>query len=274
MSGKWFTESEVEEAALGWFEELGYAVLHGPDIAPEEPAAERSDYQQVLLEGRLREALARLNPAIPADALDEAFRKVTRPKSTALLVNNRALHRMLVDGVEVEYRRPDGSVAGDRARLVDFEDPKANDWLVVNQFTVMEGQHNRRPDVVVFVNGLPLAVLELKNPADENATIWTAFNQLQTYKQQIPSLFVFNEALVVSDGLEARIGTLTADREWFMPWRTIAGEELAPVVMPQLEVVVRGLFEKGRYLEILQSFIVIEDLGGSTVVKIMSGYHQ
>jgi type I restriction enzyme R subunit len=274
MSHLGFTESEVEEAALGWFEELGYAVLHGPDIAPEEPAAERSDYHQVLLEGRLREALARLNPAIPADALDEAFRKVTRPESPALLVNNRALHRMLVDGVEVEYSRPDGSVAGDRARLVDFEDPKANDWLAVNQFTVVEGQHNRRPDVVVFVNGVPLAVIELKNPADENATIWTAFNQLQTYKLQIPSLFVFNQALVVSDGLEARVGTLTADREWFMPWRTIEGEELAPEVMPQLEVVICGLFEKGRFLELLQSFIVFEDLGGGTVVKIISGYHQ
>ncbi len=268
------TESTVEDAALSWLEGLGYTLLHGPDIAPGEPFSERDDYAQVVLERRLRDALAALNPAIPAEVLEEAFRRVIRPDSPSLVGNNRAFHRMLVDGVEVEYRRPDGSIAGDRVRLVDFEDPEANDFLAVNQFTVVEGQINRRPDIVLFINGLPLTVIELKNPADETATIWTAFNQLQTYKQQIPSLFAFNEALVVSDGLEARVGTLTADREWFLPWRTVEGEDLAPAAMPQLEVLLKGMFEKRRFLDLLRGFIVFEDDGGDAPVKKMAGYHQ
>jgi type I restriction enzyme R subunit len=218
MPTTYLNESDVEEAALGWLDSLGYTPIFGPSIAPEEPAAERSNYQEAFLERRLRDALVNLNPNIPADALEQAFRKITRPESPSLIANNRAFHKMLVDGVEVEYQRFDGSIAGDRAKLIDFDDIDANDWLVVNQFTVLEEQHNRRPDAVIFVNGLPLAVLELKNATDENATIWTAFNQIQTYKQQIPSLFVFNEALIVSDGLKARIGILSSDRERFMPW--------------------------------------------------------
>ena len=269
-----FTESEVEDAALTWFEELGYTHIHGPDIADDGPTPERSSYQDVVLEGRLRGALTALNPTIPADALDEALRKVTRPENPSLPANNRAFHQMLVDGAPVEYQRPDGTVAGDRARLVDFDDPDANDWLAVNQFTVVEGQHNRRPDVVVFVNGLPLAVIELKNAADENATIWSAWSQLQTYKEQIPSLFVFNEALLISDGLEARIGSLSADKERFMPWRTIEGEELAPTTVPQLEVLLHGVFEKQRLLQLLRHYIVFEDEGGGKLIKKMAGYHQ
>ena len=270
------TESTVEDATLAWFGELGYAVLHGPDIAPGEEAAERQDYGEAILPDRLRRAMRKLNPEIPAEAIDEAFRKVIRVGAThaSPVQCNRAFHRMLVDGVEVEYRRTDGTIAGDRVRLVDFNDLAANDWLAVNQFTVVEGQHNRRPDVVVFVNGLPLAVIELKNPADENATIWTAFNQFQTYKQQIPSLFVFNEALIISDGLEARIGTLTADRERFMPWRTIEGEDLAPATMPQLEALMRGVFDRRRFLELVRHFIVFEEEEGGTVLKKMAGYHQ
>jgi len=269
-----FNEDVIEQAALSWFEELGYTKIYGPDIADDGPRPERSSYQDIVLEGRLREALIRLNPTVPADALDEAFRKVTRPASASLLANNRAFHEMLVDGVEIEYPRPDGTVAGDRARLVDFDDPDANDWLAVNQFTVVEGQHNRRPDVVVFVNGLPLAVIELKNAADENATIWSAWSQLQTYKEQIPSLFVFNEALLISDGLEARIGSLSADKERFMPWRTIEGQELAPDSMVQLEVLLRGAFERTRFLKLLRHYIVFEDEGGGDLIKKMAGYHQ
>jgi type I restriction enzyme R subunit len=181
---------------------------------------------------------------------------------------------MLVDGVTVEYRRPDGSVAGAQARVVDFDNADNNDWLAVNQFTVVENRHTRRPDVVLFVNGLPLAVIELKNPADEEATIWSAYQQLQTYKQEIPSLFVYNEALVISDGLEARIGTLTADRDRFMPWRTITGEGLAPPETPQLEVLVKGVFERKRFLQLLRDFIVFEDEGGGKLAKKMAGYHQ
>lgn len=267
-----FTESEVEVAALEWFSILGYAVLSGPDIAPGEPAAERDGYDQVVLAGRLQEAIGRLNPEIPEGAREDALRKVLLPESPALVTNNRAFHRMLVDGVEVEYRVDDG-IRGDTVRLVDFDDPEQNDWLVVNQFTVVEGQINRRPDVVVFVNGLPLAIIELKNAADENATIWTAWNQFQTYKHQIPSLFTYNEALVISDGVEARVGTLTGDKEWFMPWRTVEGDELAPTAMPQLQVLIPGIFEKRRFLELVRHFVVF-DVNGAEVQKKMAGYHQ
>src|ERR1035437_478284 len=220
-----FTESIVEDAALAWLESLGYAVLHGPDIAVGMPDAERSDpnYRDVVLEGRLRQALVRLNPDLPAEALEDAYRKLTRTDAPSLLERNRAVHRMLVDGVTVEYRRKDGSIAGAQARVLDFAAPDNNDWLAVNQFTVADGQHTRRPDVVVFVNGLPLAVIELKNPADENATIWSAYQQLQTYQAQIPSLFATNATLIVPDGVRARIGALAAGREWFKPWRTITG---------------------------------------------------
>jgi type I restriction enzyme R subunit len=180
----------------------------------------------------------------------------------------------MVDGVPVEYQRADGSIGGDLVRVLDYDEPENNEFLAVNQFTVVENQHERRPDVVLFINGLPVAVIELKNAADENATIWSAFNQLQTYKRQIPSLFAFNEALVVSDGVEARIGTLTADREWFMPWRTIEGEELADNRLPQLQVVIEGVFEKRRFLDLIRHFIVFEDVGGGVLIKKMAGYHQ
>ncbi len=267
-------ESLMEQVALTWLKGLGYATQFGPEMAPGEPAAERSSYGEVVLLGRLRAALARLNPDVPAAALDEALRKVVQPQQASLIANNRAFHRMLVDRVEVEYLRADGAIAGERVRLVDFERPEANDWLAVNQFTVVEGGYNRRPDVVLFVNGLPLGVLELKNPADEGATIWTAFNQLQTYKQQIPSLFVYNEALVISDGTGARIGSLSADRERFMPWRTIEGQDLAPSTMLQLEVLLKGVFEPRRFLDLLRYFIVFEDEGGGNLVKKMAAYHQ
>lgn len=270
-----FTESVVEEASLGWLESLGYAVLHGPDIAAGEPAAERSDpnYRDVVLEGRLRQALARLNPAVPAEALEDAYRKLTRIDVPSLLERNRAVHRMLVDGVAVEYRRKDGSIAGTQAKVIDFDKPDINDWLAVNQFTVAEGQHTRRPDVVLFVNGLPLAVIELKNPADENATIWSAWQQFQTYQTQIPSLFATNAALVVSDGMEARIGAVGAGKEWFKLWRTITGREDAPSKLAELQVVLEGVFEKRRFLDLLRYFIVFEEDNGKLVKK-MAGYHQ
>ena len=269
------TESVVEEAALSWYGELGYAVAHGPDLAPGEPAAERESFGDVILVGRLREAIRRLNPAIPEEARSEAQRKVLLSDVATFVGNNRAMHRMLRDGVEVEYKRPDGSIAGDRVRLIDFMDVEANDWLVVNQFTVIEGQHNRRPDIVIFINGLPLAVIELKNAADENATIWTACEQLQTYKAEIPSLMRYNELLVVSDGLQARVGSLTANQEWFKVWRTIDGERDAPKSALELEVLIRGVFEKRRFLELLQHFIAFEENPDTgAVVKLIAGYHQ
>ena len=269
-----FSESIIEQAALAWLESMGYKILSGLEIAPGEPAAERDNYGQVVLEYRLRQALARLNPEVPADALEEAFRKLTRPDSPSLVANNHTLHKYLVEGVPVEYQRKDGSIGGDLVRVFDYDEPEDNEFLAVNQFTVVENQIERRPDVVLFINGLPIAVMELKNAATENATVWSAFNQLQTYKMQIPSLFSFNEAMVISDGVQARIGTLTADREWFMPWRTIEGEELADNRLPQLQVVLEGVFEKRRFLDLIRHFIVFEDVGGDVLVKKMAGYHQ
>ena len=269
------SESAVEEAALAWFAGLGYGVADGEDIAPEGRHQERESFGDVLLVQRLRDAIDRLNPTIPEEAREDAFRKVVRPDRPTLIANNRAFHRMLRDGVEVEYRRDDGTIAGDRVALIDYENPGNNDWLAVNQFTVIEGQHNRRPDVVVLVNGIPLAVIELKNPADEEATIWTAFNQLQTYKQQIPSLFAYNELLIVSDGLTARIGSLTANTEWFKPWRTVEGESEAPPTILELEVLIRGAFDKRRFLELLRHFIAFEhDKDHDRIIKIIAGYHQ
>ena len=268
-------ESIVEDAALEWFGDLGYAVGHGPHIAPGEPAAERESFGDVVLGGRLREAIRRLNPGIPEEAREEALRKVLRVATTSLTQTNRAFHRMLRDGVDVEYPRPDGSIKGDKARLVDFADVYANEWLVVNQFTVIEGQHNRRPDIVVFINGLPLAVIELKNAADEDATIWSAYAQLQTYKAEIASLLHYNALLVVSDGLQARVGSLTANQEWFKVWRTIDGEGDAPKTALELEVMVRGVFDRQRFLDLLQHFIVFEeDPDSGAVHKIIAGYHQ
>jgi type I restriction enzyme R subunit len=271
-----FTESVVEEAALSWIEALGYAVLHGPEVAFGTPGGERSDpnYRDVILEERLRLALARLNPALPAEAVDDAFRKLLRTDAPSLSERNRAVHRMFVDGVTVEYRRPDGSIAGSQARLIDFEDPDNNDWLAINQFTVAGAQHTRRPDVILFVNGLPLGVIELKNAAGENATIWTAFNQLQTYQEQIPSLFATNAALVVSDGVQARIGTLGAGKEWFKPWRTITGQGDAASHLSELEVVLEGVFDKRRFLDLIRYFIVFEELAPGKLAKKMAGYHQ
>jgi type I restriction enzyme R subunit len=270
-----FNESIVEDATLEWFGELGYAIGYGPHLAPGEPAAERESFGEVVLAGRLREAIRRLNPAIPEDAREEAMRKVLRVGSSSITQTNRAFHRMLRDGVQVEYPRPDGSIAGDHVRLVDFGDVRANDWLAVNQFTVIEGQHNRRPDIVVFVNGLPLALIELKNAGDEDATIWSAYAQIQTYKAEIPSMLHYNAALVLSDGLQARIGSLTANQEWFKVWRTIEGEQVAPSQSLELEVLTKGVFERQRFLDLLQHFIVFEeDADSGALQKIIAGYHQ
>ena len=268
-------ESIVEDAALEWFVELGYAVGHGPHLAPGEPAAERDSFGEVVLVGRLREAIRRLNPAIPEEAREEALRKVLRVGTPALVQTNRAFHRMLRDGVPVEYPRPDGSIAGDHVRLLDFDDVRANDFFAVNQFTVIEGQHNRRPDIVIFVNGLPLGLIELKNAADEDATIWSAYAQLQTYKAEIPTLLHYNAALVVSDGLQARMGSVTANQGWFKVWRTIDGQRDAAPGSLELETLIRGVFERQRFLDLLQHFIVFEeDPDTGALHKIIAGYHQ
>ena len=268
------TEADVEQAALTWLYDLGWQIAHGPDIAPDSPGAERGDYEQVVLERRLRDALSRLNPSLPPAALDDALRKLTRPEGATLEARNRAFHRMLVNGVTVEYRNGGGAIRGEQAQVIDFDNPDNNDWLAVNQFTVTENRTTRRPDVVLFLNGLPLAVIELKNPADEDATIWTAWQQLQTYRAELPSLFSMNEALIVSDGLNARIGALGAGREWFKPWRTITGETLADSSMTELQMMLEGVCQPERFLALLRAFIVFEDDGSGKLVKKMAGYHQ
>ena len=267
-------ETTVESAALAWLVRANWEIAHGPDIAPHTPNAERNDYGVVVLQARLRSALARLNPDLPDDALEDTRRRLTFPAGATLEARNRAFHRVVVDGVTVEYVDTDGAIRGAQVRVVNFDAPEANDWLAVNQFTVVENKHERRPDVVLFVNGLPLGVVELKNPTDENATIRSAFQQLQTYKTEIPSLFAFNAALVVSDGLEARIGTLTAPWEWFKPWRTITGDRLADSHMPQLQVLLAGACEPCRFLALIRDFIVFEDDGSGALTKKMAGYHQ
>jgi type I restriction enzyme R subunit len=268
-------ESTIEDAALTWFGELGYALGHGPHIAPGEPETERESFGDVVLVGRLQDAIGRLNPDIPEEARNEALRKVLRVATGSLVQSNRAFHQMLRDGLDVEYSRPDGSIKGDKARLIDFTHVDANDWLVVNQFTVIESQHNRRPDVVVFVNGLPLALIELKNAADEESTIWSAYAQIQTYKAEVPTLLQYNAALVVSDGLQARMGSLTANQEWFKLWRTIDGDRDAPKSALELETLVRGVFDRQRFLNMLEHFIVFEeDSDTGAVHKIIAGYHQ
>ncbi len=267
LTSKGVTESLVEQVALAWLESLGWQIEHGPN-------AERDDYGQVVLERQLGDALASLNPTLPPSSLDDAFRKLTNLEGSTLEARNRVFHRMLVNGVEVEYQEANGRVRGDQVRVIDFDNPSNNDWLTVNQFIVRENTSTRRPDMVLFVNGLPLGIIELKNPADEDATIWTAWQQLLTYKAELPTLFTMNEALVVSDGTESRIGTLTAGREWFKPWRTISGETLADPHMTELQVMLEGVFEPGRFLALIRDFIVFEDDGSAALVKKMAGYHQ
>src|SRR5437660_1861428 len=268
-------ESAVEEAALSWFKQLGYSAAHAPHLAPDEVISERSSFSDVVLIGRLHDAIARLNPAVPSDAREEALRKVLRHDAPSLVGSNRAFHRILRDGVSVEYRREDGSIAGDHVRLICFDNPDVNDWLAVNQFTVIEGQNNRRPDIVVFANGLPLGIIELKIPEDTDKWFAAAYNQIQTYKREIPSLMHYNEVTVISDGLEARVGSLTANQEWFKVWRTIEGEFDAPATALELETLVRGVFEKRRFLDLIRNFIAFEDDPDTGAVhKLIAGYHQ
>ena len=267
------SESDVQRHALGLLEDLGWRVggaLPGPDSL----YSERSGYDQVVLENRLREAVARLNPDLPLGAREEALRRITRPGGSSLENRNRRFHRMLVDGVSVEYRSPDGGIRGAQARVIDFDDPENNDWLAFEEFLVREGDHQRRADIVLFVNGLPLGIIEFKNPVDEDATIRTAWSQLQTYKAELPALFSMNEVLIVSDGLEARVGTLTAGREWFKKWRTFAEDADGPADSRQLEVLVNGVLDRRRFLSLIRDFIVFEGTEDERPVKKMGGYHQ
>ena len=267
------SENIVEEAALVWLAALGWGTARGLDIAPNTSNAERHDYGQVVLERWLQETLANLNLGLPASALEDAYRKLTLPEGTTPEARNRAFHRMLVDGVTVEYRDDEGRIRGAQVQVIDFDNPSSNHFLAVNQLTVVEDGNRRRLDIVLFVNGLPLGIIELKNAADEDATIWTAFNQLQTYKSELPTLFSFNELLIVSDGLQARMGTLTAGREWFKPWRTISGEGLDDTGTLELQVMLHGVCDPDNLLSLIRDFIVFENDGGALTKK-MAGYHQ
>ena len=266
------TESDLEQIVLAWFGELGYSHLYGPHIVPGEPHSERLATTNPLLPTRFRTALFRLNPTLPPEALEEAVRKLNLFDSPSLIQRNVQFQKYLTEGVPVEYATGD-RIKPDLARIVDFENPHNNDWVVVNQFTLVDPPHTRRPDIVVFLNGLPVGVIELKDPTDESATIWSAFNQLQTYKEQIPDLFTTNEVLVISDGIEGKIGSLSADRERFMPWRTVEGEDRDASPVERLEVLIRGVFEKKRFLNFIRHFVVFEETGPQIVKKI-AGYHQ
>lgn len=267
---KFISEDDVENITLDTFRALGYEIVHGPDISPDGISPERNDYSDVVLVERLRRAIDQINPDIPAEAKEEAIKKVLRTESPKLIVNNHELHILLVDGVDVEFRK-DGRIVGDKVYLFDFKNTDNNEFLAVNQFTVIENNINRRPDVVIFVNGLPLAVIELKNPADEEATIYKAFTQLQTYKKQITSLFEYNELLVISDGFQAMVGTITSGKTRFMKWKTIDSSN-PPKDLMELEVLIKGMFEKSRLLDIVRHFIVFEK--EKELQKKLAAYHQ
>ncbi|WP_137910843.1 type I restriction endonuclease subunit R [Ralstonia sp. 3PA37C10] len=273
MSG--ITEDAVEQAMLEWLAALGWQTAHGPDISPPDaktPGIERDTYRDVALRHRLAAAITKLNPHIPPVARDDALRHVLNPNVPGLVNANRQLYRWLVDGVPVEFQK-DGETRGDRVRLVDFTDITANDWLAVNQLAIQGPKQLRRPDVVLYLNGLPIVVVELKNPGDENADIWAAWNQLQAYHQDIPDLFNANALEVISDGTTARMGSLTSNKERFLAWRTIDGRETDPLgAMHELETLTRGLFRRDYLLEYLHHFILFEDDG--QLVKKVAAYHQ
>ena len=266
-------ESIVEETAIGWLQELGWTALSGEDVAPN-PDSLRSGYKEAMFPTVLHGAVERLNPDLPEDAIEDACRRLIRSEGATLEARNRDFHYMLVDGVQVEYRDADGEVRGTQARVVDFEHPDKNIWHAANQFTIIEGESQRRPDIVLFVNGLPLVVMELKSPASQSATAESAWKQLQTYKAELPTLFAMNALLVVSDGIEARVGTLTSGWEWFRAWHTDCGGELPIEPRLPLRTLVHGLFEKKNFLSILRDYMLFEDDGSGAYVKKMAGYHQ
>ncbi|MBJ6972891.1 type I restriction endonuclease subunit R [Vibrio cholerae] len=270
------TEDQLEQLCLGWFTSQGYLYKNGYDIAPDGDSPERDDYHQVMLKQRLFDRLEVLNPELPQESLNVVVNTVSTPDTPVLIKSNRAFHKYLIEGVPVEYAvYEDGETKTKHthARLMDFTNPENNEFLVVNQFTIMGKKGNRRPDVVVFINGLPIAVIELKNPADDHADIWNAYNQIQTYKEEIADLFVFNEALVISDGWTARVGSLTANKERFLPWKTIESEDDKPLLEFQLETIVRGFFKPELLLDYIRYFVLFEN-DGDKIIKKIAGYHQ
>lgn len=268
-----FTENELENACIELFKDLNYFYAFGPDIAFDGEAPERKDYQSIILEERLKSSLIKINKNIPHASIDEAVRKILIPESPSLIENNHNFQKMITDGINVQYKRADDSIKTDKVWLFDFKNIDNNDWLVINQFTIIENNNNRRPDLIIFINGLPLVILELKNTGNEETTINEAYNQIQTYKKDISSLFIYNSFLVISDGLIAKAGTLTSSFERFSFWRTITGEKLESHAIPQIEVLIKGMFEKKKFLEIIKHFILFQS-DENSFVKILAGYHQ
>jgi type I restriction enzyme R subunit len=266
------TEDQLEQLCLDWFKSIGYDYANGYDIAPDGNSPERSDYRQIILSGRLIEQLQKINPHIPTATLEAVAQQISKPETPILIKNNKAFHSLLLQGMKVDFKEGEQSKT-DYVQLIDFTHVENNQFLVVNQYTITGSKGNRRPDVIVFINGLPLVVLELKNPADSQADIWSAYQQLQTYKDELTDLFIFNEALVISDGLNARIGSLTANKERFLPWRTIDNEDDKPLFEYRLETLVKGFFKPELLLDYIHYFVLFEQDGDKTIKKI-AGYHQ
>lgn len=276
------TENDIELYAIEELETLGYSYVYGPEIAPDGEAPERSAYDEVILIQRLKNAIDRINPTIPPHAKEDALKQVLRIGSPDLLTDNEAFHRMLTEGVNVTYQK-DGNQRGDKVKLIDFDEVDNNEFKVINQYTIIENNSNKRPDVILFVNGLPLVVMELKNAVDENATMRSAFKQVQTYKATIPSLFTYNSIIVISDGTEAKAGSLSAGFSRFMAWKTADGETEASHLVPEMETLINGMLNRKTVLDLIRHFIVFEkskkeDLktGITTIetVKKLAAYHQ
>ena len=276
------TESEIEQFAIELLEKQGYQYIYAPSIAPDSDTPERQSFEDVLLIERLQSAVGRINPSIPSDIREDAIKQILRLNSPELIANNEAFHRMLTEGIKITYQR-DGHSRGDLVWLIDFKNPENNDFLVANQFTVIENNVNKRPDVILFVNGLPLVVIELKNPADENATVRSAFKQLQTYKQAIPGLFTYNGLMIISDGLEAKAGSISAGLSRFMAWKTADGKVEASPLIGELETLIKGMLEKKILLDLIRHFVVFEkskkedkNTGIITIQteKKLAAYHQ
>ncbi|NDF99382.1 MAG: type I restriction endonuclease subunit R, partial [Chitinophagia bacterium] len=265
------SEDNIEQLIIEEFLALGYSHVHGTDISPDGSAAERG-YDEVVLKHRIQRAIAKFNPGVPQDAQEAALKRILRTESPHLHVNNQTFHQYLTEGVDVEYRKGE-RIVGDKVWLVDYDEVSNNEFLVVNQLTIIENNITKRPDIILYVNGLPLVVIELKNAVDETATIQSAYNQLQTYKQQIPSLFVYNALMVVSDGWEALYGSLTSPKPFFVPWKSIDGHRLADETDPQMMVLAKGMLNKVVFLDLIRHFILFHTQQ-EQISKIVPRYHQ
>ncbi len=280
-----FTEQQLEEATIEILQELDYEHLYGPDIAPDSDNPERKDYREVILKNRVLDALRKLNPALPEDAIEEAYRKIITFNSPILEENNRYFHKLLVEGIDVTFKKQ-GIIKTEKVYIIDFKDADKNEFLVVNQFRIEEIE-KRRPDVIIFVNGIPLVVMELKSSTDENVGIEKAYNQIQTYKRDIPTLFYYNAFTIITDGINAKAGTITANFERFMNWRSIDGINVEPISIPQYEILLKGMLRKDRLLDIVENFLTYQEVSATDydskgrkignkikLNKILAAYHQ